>query len=120
MAVVSAGRTWLAGQPAGRATNTTDRLVRSTRVSTAEGACPAPGRLPKVPGPLRPSASTAAGGSGCVDELAASLGQALAARVGHGPAGAQATSQSRRSAHGGHLQAEVDGLVGDPHGGVVG
>jgi hypothetical protein len=40
MAAARAGRTWSARQPAGRATSRTDRLVRSTRVSTAEGRLP--------------------------------------------------------------------------------
>ena len=52
-----------------------------------------------------------------VDQLAAALGEALAARVAHGPTGAQATPQlTRQRPTAPHIQAEVDGLVGDPHG----
>ena len=57
MAAVRAGRTCSARQPAGRATNTTDPLVRSTRVSTAEGRLPSTRSPSQCPGTLRPSAS---------------------------------------------------------------
>jgi hypothetical protein len=122
MAATSAGRTCSARQPWGRATNRTDRLVRSTRVSTAEVRLPST----RSPSPMtRHRPAVRLGGPlvhwDGVDELAAALGQALAPRVAHGPAGAQTTPQvaaQRPTAL--DVQAQVDGLVGDAHGRVVG
>jgi len=56
-----------------------------------------------------------------VEQLASSLGQALAARVAHRPAGAQTAPQvTVEDPTVRYIQAEVDGLVGDPHAWVVG
>jgi hypothetical protein len=56
-----------------------------------------------------------------VNELAAALGQALAARVAHRPASAQTAPQlTRQGPTAPDVQAQVDGLVGDPHGWVIG
>ena len=59
------------------------------QVSTAEGTCPAPGRLPRVPGPCAHLPRRAAGGSRWYPGAGLSPGQALAPRVAHRPAGAQ-------------------------------
>jgi hypothetical protein len=56
-----------------------------------------------------------------VDELAASLRQALSPRVAYGPTSAQATPQlTSEGPTAPDVQAEVDGLMGDPHRWVVG
>ena len=109
-----------ASRPAGRPTRP---IGWSARPGSAppKDACRAPGRLPNARhqpavGLGRPLADRDG-----VQELAAALGQALAPRVAHRPTSTQTTPQltsQRPTAP--DVQAQIDGLMGDPHGWVIG
>jgi hypothetical protein len=121
MAQVRAGRTCSARQPAGRATNKTDRLVRSTSVSTAEGRLPSTRSPSQGPGTDRPLTSV---GRWLIETVLVSWPlpwQALAGRVANRPTSAQATPQlTTQDPTAPEVQAQVDGLMRDPHGWVIG
>src|SRR5215207_5896891 len=109
-----------ASRPAGRPTRP---IGWSARPGSAppKDACRAPGRLPNArPQPAVGLGRPLADRDG-VQEWAAALGQALAPRVAHRPTSTQTTPQltsQRPTAP--DVQAQIDGLMGDPHGWVIG